>query len=60
MRLTVCTSDGNDFEIADFDANSALDLKRALNEDGEQFLTLDMDGATVLINRAHIVSVEVD
>lgn len=57
MRLTIYLSDGGELDIADFDAATALDLRDGLVE---PFLTFDMDGSTVLVNRDHIVRIDFD
>lgn len=60
-RVAIQTSDGGTYEIADFDAESALDLKQTLNDSAsERFLTVEMGGGTVLLNRDHVVAVEFD
>lgn len=58
MKVTVYLSDGAELEIADFDEASALDLRESLNVREADWLTFDMDGATVLVNRAHVVRID--
>lgn len=58
MRLSVYLSDQATLNIDDFDAESALVLKEELNEGGPDFLTFDMDGATVVVARAHVVRID--
>jgi hypothetical protein len=59
MRLTVYLSDNGILDVADFDAASVLDLREELNTSGA-FLTFEMDGATVLVARDHIVRIDVE
>lgn len=58
MKVTAYLSDGGVLNIGDFDAESALDLKQELNEGGPDFLTFDMDGATVIVARPHVVRMD--
>lgn len=57
MEIFVRLADKGSLHIEDFDAESALDLRESL-ESGEQWLTFDMDGATVLVNTAHVVRID--
>lgn len=58
MKVTIFLSDGGQLNIDDFDAESAMDLAAMLPE--QQFHTFEMDGATVIVNRDHIVRVDLD
>lgn len=56
MTVTVRLADGGTLHIEDFDSESALDLREALAT--EPFLTFDMDGATVVVNRDQVVRID--
>lgn len=60
MHVTVyLRRGGGRLDIADMPDGDALDLKRDLTRDGARDpITLEMDGATVLVNRRHIVRVD--
>ena len=58
MRVTVHLSDGATLDIEDFDADTALDLTEGLED--QRFLTFEMDAATVLVNRDHIVRLDIE
>lgn len=57
MKASVYLSDGAVLDFEDFEDDTALDLRAAL-DDGARFLTFDMDGATVLVNADHLVRVD--
>lgn len=57
MKVTVYLSDGGSLD-ADFDAESVMDLRDDVANGSERFLTFDLDGATVVVNRDHIVRVD--
>lgn len=56
MRVKIYLSDGGHLTIEDFDPESALDLRDEIK--AQRFLTFDMDGATVLVNRDHVVRID--
>lgn len=60
MRTTIYLSDGGTLKIADLDDGSALELRADLDHGESRFLALDMDGATVLVNRDHVVRVDLE
>lgn len=59
MTVTIFLAGGGHLSIQDFDADAALDLRSELSSEHPlPFLTFDMDGATVLVNRDHIVRID--
>ncbi len=58
MGVTVYLTDGGVLNIATFDADTVLDLREALDSDA--WLTFDMDGATVMVNRDHIARIDIE
>lgn len=58
MHLTIYLADGGTLDVAKFDAPTALELRHALVD--EQFLTFEMDDATVLVNRDQIVRIDIE
>lgn len=61
MRFTVYLSDGGTLDVQKGEVESMLDLRDALDNDGgPKFLTFDMDGATVVVNRDHIVRIDIE
>lgn len=56
MRVCIYLSDGGVLQFADFDAETALDLREEFADSAA--LTFDMDGNTVLVNRDHIVRID--
>ena len=59
MKVTCYLSDGGTLDFENFDAESALDLRAAV-DDEQKFLVFDMDGATVLVNRDHVVRIDME
>lgn len=59
MKVSVYLSDDGQLDFEDFGQESALDLRSSLN-DGAPWLTFDMDGATVIVNAAHVVRIDFD
>jgi hypothetical protein len=60
MRLTVYLSDGGQLDVQKVEVESMLDLREVLEDDRPQFLTFDMDGATIVVNRDHIVRLDIE
>lgn len=58
MKVKIYLSDGGELSIGDFDKNSALDMVTELPD--EPFAKFEMDGATVVVNTAHIVRIDID
>jgi hypothetical protein len=58
MKVTVYLSDGGQLSVGDFDMDSALDMVAELPN--EPFAKFEMDGATVVVNTAHIVRIDID
>lgn len=59
MKVTVYLADGGRLDWENFDADSALDLRDSL-DNGDLFCTFEMGDATVLVNSAHIVRVDLE
>ncbi len=57
MRVKVYLADGGTLDVKDFASDTALDLRAAVDE-GQPWLTLEMDGATVLINTSQIARID--
>lgn len=60
MKLAVILSDGSALVIEDFDADTAFGLAEELRVGTLPFLTLEMDEATVLVNRNHIMRIDME
>lgn len=61
MKLVIYTTDQGEVEVEDFDQSTAMDFLEALKSGYDQFLTLELDEhATVLINREHVVRVDIE
>lgn len=60
MKVTLYTADGKHLEIKNMPSSDAMDLREDLEGLRRGFLTLDMDGATVCVNREHIVRVDME
>ena len=59
MKVQVFLADGGKLTIEEFDQPTALDLMEELNNpEGLPFLTFEMGDATVVVNRVHIVRVD--
>jgi hypothetical protein len=58
MRVSVYLSDDSALDIENFDEETALDLRESLSDPDATWLTFDMDGATVVVNRAHVVRID--
>lgn len=57
MHVTVYLTGKHTLEVENFDEASALDLKEAF-EERRPTLTLDMDGATVVVNTDHVIRID--
>lgn len=53
-------SDGSELAIADFDPESALDLLADFRDGDSATMTFDMDGATVVVARHHVVRIDLE
>lgn len=61
MQVTVYLSDGGTLDISDMEPATALDLRSELNaEHPIRFLTFDLDGATVLVAREHVIRIDLE
>lgn len=60
MQITVHLSDGAELTIADFNPESALDLVAEFRDGDDPTFTFDMDGATVLVARHHVVRIDLE
>lgn len=61
MKLTIFTSDMGEITIKSFESESALDLVEQLNDpDANQFFTFEVDADTVIVNRGHIVRIDIE
>lgn len=58
MQVTVYLSDGGTLDVTDMDDASALDLRENLALEQPGFLTFDLDGSTVLVNRHQVVRID--
>ena len=58
MKLTIHLSDDSKLEWEDFDADSLFELRDEMAD--QQLLTFEMDQATVIVNRDHIVRMDVE
>lgn len=61
MHVKVYLADGGTLDVSHFDAGTALDLKEGLEgDDAPEFMTFEMDAATVLIARRHVVRIDLE
>lgn len=60
MRVKLFLADGGELEMDHVDADSVLELQKEIREGDDPFLTFDMDGATVLVARQHLVRIDFD
>lgn len=60
MNLIIGTSNGDNFSVEDFEPNTLLDLKEELDNPELTFLLFELDNKEVLLNKAHIVSIEIE
>ena len=58
MKVSIYLSDGGRLNFKDFDMESAMDMVADLPE--KRFATFEMDNATVVVNTAHIVRIDID
>lgn len=59
MRCTVHTTDGQALTMADMPTETAVHMAAELADlGGSPLLTFTVDGVTVLVQRQHIVSIE--
>lgn len=59
MRCTVRTTDGQYFTLTNMPTETAVHLAAELTDmGGSPVLTFDMDGATIIVQRQHIVALE--
>lgn len=60
MGVVVRLVDGGTYTVDQMPDTDALDLAAAFREDVDGTITLDMDGATVIVDRRHIAAVEIE
>lgn len=60
MRIKLFLVDGGELEMDHMSAEDALDLRKEITEGIEDWITLDMDGGTVIVAKKHLVRVDFD
>lgn len=60
MKITLYLTDGKHLEIKNMPDGDVMDLRNDLEGLRRGYMTLDMDGATVLVNREQIVRVDME
>ena len=58
MKVAVYLSDGAELDIAELSDEDALSLREDFDSGVSRTMTFDMDGATVVVARHHVVRID--